>query len=75
MPALVLKKIPDELHRKLKMQAEFNRRSMTSQAIFLLQQGVDAQSPASSMGFAIPPFKGKCPQTDAILAEARKAHP
>lgn len=73
MPALVLKKIPDELHRKLKMQAELSRRSMTSQAIFLLQQGVDAYNPTN--GILIPPFKGKRPLTDALLAEAKRARP
>lgn len=71
MPALVLKNIPDELHRMLKIQAELSRRSMTGQAIFLLQQGVDAYNPAS--GMLVPPFKGKRPLTDALLAEAKKA--
>ena len=75
MPALVLKKIPEDLHRKLKLQAELNRRSMTSQAILLLQQGVETHDSLNSIGVALQPFKGKRPLTDALLAEARKARP
>ena len=75
MPALVLKKIPEDLHRKLKLQAELNRRSMTRQAILLLQQGVESHDPLNSINVAILPFKGKRPLTDALLSEARRARP
>lgn len=73
MPALVLKNIPEDLHRKLKLQAESNQRSMTRQAIYLLQQGVELSPDGRALVPAIRPFKGKRPLTDAILEEARKA--
>lgn len=73
MPALVLKNIPEDLHRKLKLQAESNQRSMTRQAIFLLQQGVESSPAGRALTLAIRPFKGKRPLTDEILEEARKA--
>ena len=75
MAALVLKTFPDELHRKLKLQAKLNRRSMTNQAILLLQESLDVQTVANSAHFATPPFKGRRPLTDAILEEARKVRP
>ena len=73
MPALVLKNIPEELHRKLKRQAELNQRSMTRQAIVLLQQGVDSSSTSYNPAIAILPVRGKRLLTDLLLAEARKA--
>jgi len=75
MPALVLKNIPVDLHRKLKLQAASNQRSMTRQAIVLLQQGVESSPASDALALAILPFKGKRPLTDAIMTEARKARP
>jgi plasmid stability protein len=40
MPALVLKNIPEALHERLKAQAAANRRSLTQEAIQLLERGV-----------------------------------
>lgn len=75
MPALVLKNIPVDLHRKLKLQAASNQRSMTRQAIVLLQQGVETSPASDALALAILPFKGKRPLTDTLIAEARKARP
>ena len=38
MAALVLKNVPKETHRWLKQEAERNRRSMTQQALLILEQ-------------------------------------
>ncbi len=38
MPALLIKDIPREIHDWLKREAEKNRRSMTQQAIVLLEE-------------------------------------
>jgi plasmid stability protein len=72
MPALVLKNIPVDLHRKLKLQAASNQRSMTRQAIILLQQGVESSPASDALALAIRPFKRKCLLTDALLKETRK---
>ena len=40
MPALVIKDLPVELHRRLKEDAAQHHRSMTQQAIFILEQGL-----------------------------------
>ena len=38
MPALLIKDIPREVHEWLKREAENNRRSMTQQAILILEE-------------------------------------
>ncbi len=38
MPALLIKNIPREVHEWLKREAERNRRSMTQQAIMVLEE-------------------------------------
>jgi plasmid stability protein len=38
MPTLTIKNVPDELHERLKNQAERHRRSMNSEAIWILEQ-------------------------------------
>jgi plasmid stability protein len=56
MPALVLKSIPESLHRRLKAAAACHRRSLTQEAIILLDQALS--SPASG-------------RSDAVLCEAQ----
>ena len=38
MATLTIKNVPDELHERLKAQAEQHRRSMNSEAIWILEQ-------------------------------------
>ena len=45
MPTLVIKNLPEHLHAKLKLQARRHHRSLTKEALTLLEQGV-AQAPA-----------------------------
>jgi plasmid stability protein len=40
MPALTIKNIPDVVYRRLKEHARQNRRSLNSEAIVLLEQGL-----------------------------------
>jgi hypothetical protein len=40
MAALVLKNLPDRLHKRLKKEAERNRRSMAQQAITILERSL-----------------------------------
>ena len=71
MPALVLKDIPDMLHIRLKEQAERNHRSVSHQALIILEHGVQCNQPDAHPLF-LTPFKGRVPLTDKILSEARK---
>lgn len=40
MPTLTLKDVPEEVHRRLKAQAEQHRRSMNQEAIRILERAV-----------------------------------
>lgn len=40
MSTLVLKNLPDDLHARLRQQAERNRRSVTQEAIALIETGI-----------------------------------
>ncbi len=44
MPTLVIKNLPDHLHVRLKLQAQRHHRSLTKEALTLLEQGI-AQAP------------------------------
>ena len=45
MSALVIKNLPDHLHSQLKLQAQRNHRSLTKEAIQLLETGLAANAP------------------------------
>ncbi len=42
MPNITLKDVPEELHRRLKEQAERHRRSMNSEAIWILERALQS---------------------------------
>lgn len=69
MAALLLRELPDELHRKLKARAMQNRRSMVKEAIILLEKGLASdQVEFSDMP---QPFEGKFLISDGWLAQAK----
>lgn len=45
MSALVIKNLPDHLHQQLKLQAQRNHRSLTKEAIQLLEAGLAGGTP------------------------------
>jgi hypothetical protein len=45
MSALVLKNVPEHLRRRLKEEAERNRRSMTQEAMIALERGLGVVPP------------------------------
>lgn len=69
MPGFVIKDLPKDLHRKLKQQAARHRRSMTKEALALLEQGLGAGRPQAD---AAPPFKGRFALTDRFLDRAKR---
>ena len=42
MVGLVIKKLPDHLHRRLKDQAQRNHRSMTKEVVALLEEALES---------------------------------
>ena len=68
MPALVIKELPIELHRRLKHEAAQQRRSMTQQAIFILEQGLQRARPVPDFT----PYKGAFALTNAFINKAKR---
>lgn len=69
MPGFVIKDLPKGLHRRLKARAARHRRSMTKEALALLEQALAARPPQAH---APPPFKGRFPLSDKFLDEAKR---
>jgi plasmid stability protein len=68
MPALVIKDLPVELHRRLKDDAVHHHRSMTQQAIFILEQGLHRVNPIP----AFKAYKGSFPLTNDFINSAKR---
>jgi hypothetical protein len=56
MGTLVIKNLPEELHGRLREQAERNRRSVTKEAITLIERGLGSSRSAPALS---PPLKLK----------------
>ncbi|OHB75864.1 MAG: hypothetical protein A2Z34_04935 [Planctomycetes bacterium RBG_16_59_8] len=67
MPSLVIKHLPEEIHRLLKENAAQHHRSMTQEAIVTLENALRKIRPIPD----IQPYRGKVPLTDDILREAK----
>ena len=68
MPALVIKDLPAEIHQRLKDDAIYHHRSMTQQAIVILQQGLHRVNPIP----AIKAYKGSFLLTDDFINSAKR---
>ncbi len=68
MPSLVIKNLPPEIHRRLKELAAKNHRSMTKQAIDILERGSFTSSPVRK----VKPFKGRFLLTEEFVNSAKR---
>ena len=68
MPALVIKDLPAELHRRLKNDAAQQHRSMTQQAIMILEQGLQRVRPIREFA----PYRGTFPLTNGFINKAKR---
>lgn len=73
MSTLVIKNLSDELHARLREQAERNRRSVTKEAVTLIERGLAPSRKAPELG---PPIKLKggpltTDEIEAWIAEGR----
>ncbi len=69
MPSLVIKKLPEEIHRKLKTQAQHHHRSMVKEAIALLEEALDVKSQVREIP---PPYEGKLKLTNRFINDAKR---
>jgi len=68
MPSLLLKDLPEEVHRWLKMEAGRNRRSMNQQAIVLFEERMRSFRPVRFP----PPMRTRLPLTADFVHRARR---
>jgi plasmid stability protein len=69
MPGLVIKDLPAKLHRKLKQRAARHHRSMTMEALVVLERALSEEEPPPEVP---PPFRGRFTLTDKFIARARR---
>jgi len=68
MPALVIKGLPIDIHRRLKEDAEEHHRSMTQEAIVILERGLHRVRPIP----AFKAYKGSFPLTNEFIDKAKR---
>lgn len=73
MAGLLIKDVPRDLHRKLKARAAANRRSLSSEALTILESALhDRSGPLTLAEIDRLRTRGRRPLTDAVLERARK---
>jgi len=71
MPGLLIKDFPEALHYKLKMRAAHNKRSMTKEALYLLEIALTEEN--EDYPLPLPePFEGGFLLTDDWLEQAKQ---
>ena len=68
MPSLTIRDLPDDLRVRLKARATRHRRSVTSEALAILSEGL-TNAGAQQMP---PPYKGRFPLTEEFLNSAKR---
>jgi hypothetical protein len=69
MSALLIRNLPPEVHDRLRVLAQRNRRSLSEEAAHLLEEAVAAQIPLAGQPPA--PFTGAFPLSDEWLNQAK----
>ena len=73
MAVLLIKEIPKDLHRKLKARAAANRRSLSGEALTILESALHGRSgPLTLVEIEKLRTRGRRPLTDSVLERARK---
>ena len=69
MSALLIRNLPPEVHQRLRVLAQRNRRSLSEEAAHLLEEAIAAQMP---LAVQMPtPFAGAFPLSDEWLDQAK----
>ena len=72
MASLVIKNLPTEFYRRLKEEALKARRSMTKEAIYLMEAGLQ-ENPGQVQARELPaPYHGKKPLTDQMIQKWKR---
>ena len=71
MPGLLIRELPEELHRKLKERAARNRRSLSKEALVILETALSGTN--TFAGPELPtPHKGHFLLTDEWIDQAKR---
>lgn len=74
MPGMLIKEVPDELHRRLKQRAAANRRSLSREVLVMLEEAVaDPAGPPTLEEVDRLRVTGSRPLTQSLLDSARSA--
>ena len=69
MSALLIRNLPPEVHERLRVLAQRNRRSLSEEAAHLLEEAIAAQMPLAAQPPT--PFAGAFPLSDEWLDKAK----
>ena len=69
----MIKDLPADLHRRLKEEAQKAHRSMTREAIYLLEAGLSGAHGIPLAGEPPAPYKAKKPLTDKLMNQWKRA--
>lgn len=73
MAGLLIKDLPRDLHQKLKARAAANRRSLSGEALTILEAALhDRSGPLTLAQLDKLRTRGRRPLTDSVLERARK---
>jgi plasmid stability protein len=73
MPGLLIKDVPTQVHRRLRMRAAASHRSMSREALVILEEALDDRAgPLTLAQTDALRQKGKKPLTDDVIANARE---
>jgi len=71
MPGLLIKEFPEALHYKLKARATRNKRSMTKEALYLLEVALIEEEEERPLSLP-EPFDAGCLLTDEWIDQAKR---
>jgi len=69
MPGLLIKDVPAPLHRRLKEVASRHRRSMTREALVILEEALGRGAAPGSLPA---PYQGSIPLTKRLIDKAKR---
>ena len=71
MPSLILRDIPEEVHERLRARAERNHRSMTREAVAILEKELGASGPVRLPPAVVPLRPLTAEEIDRAIDEGR----
>jgi hypothetical protein len=73
MPAILLKNVPPGLHRRLKLRAAAERRSLQQETMLVLEHGLSVLDAFPHNTLPVPPpLKTKFRMTEAFLEDVKR---